>query len=271
MTDIRGKRTLITGAAKGMGARMAERFARAGASLGLVDVDAENLQETADELRREGFPVETFECDLSERGNIEDLHDEVREEFGRVDILVNNAAIVQGGRYDDIDHEMDELMLKVNINAVHWMTKTFLPDLEAGRDTHLVQMASAAGFLGIPFQIIYSASKWFVIGLSEGIRVELDQRGIDHVGMTIVCPSLVDTGMFDGSEPPLLSPLLEPEFVAGRIIEAVEDDELYIKEPFMIRLAPILKALLPTEATDFMMEKLGATDIMHGWKGRHDK
>ena len=268
MTDIRGKRTLVTGAAKGMGRRMARRFGERGAELILVDIDEENLRETADEFRDQGMRAHEFIRDLSSLDEIRDLRDAVHQEVGRVDILVNNAGVVQGGRYDEIDDAQDELTMQVNIQAVHWMTKTFLPDLEEGRDTHLVQMASAAGFLGVPYQVVYSASKWFVIGLSEGVRVELDQRGVDHVGMTIVCPSLVDTGMFEGSEAPLLSPILEPDYVATRILEAVTDEELYVKEPFMIRLAPILKALLPAEVTDFIMDKLGATKIMHGWEGR---
>ncbi len=270
MTDIRGKRTLITGSARGMGRRMAERFGRRGAELLLVDIDEQNLEQTAGELREAGLPVTTFVRDLAERENIASLREEVHDQIGRIDILVNNAAIVQGGDYTEIDAEWDELMLDVNVGAVHWMNKAFLPDLEQGRDTHLVNMASAAGFLGVPQQVVYSASKWFVIGLSEGIRLELEQRGADHVGMTIVCPSLVDTGMFEGSDPPLFSPILDPEFVAGRILEAVEGEELYVQEPFMIKLAPILRAVLPTPVTDTLMETLGATSIMQGWEGRED-
>jgi short-subunit dehydrogenase len=271
MTDIRGKRTLITGSAKGMGRRMAKRFGHAGAELLLVDIDEENLEQTAHELRDEGFPVETFVCDLAHRENVAELRDEVHDEVGRIDILVNNAAIVQGGSYTEIDPEWDQLMLDVNIGAVHWLTKAFLPDLEQGRDTHLVNMASAAGFFGVPQQIIYSASKWFVIGLSEGLRLELDQRDADQVSMTIVCPSLVDTGMFEGSDPPMFSPILDPEFVAGRVLEAVDGDELYVQEPFTIKVAPMLRALLPTEVTDVLMDAIGATSIMQGWEGRNEE
>jgi len=270
MTDIRGKRTLVTGSARGMGRRMAEKFGDAGAELLLVDIDGEKLEETTGELREQGYRVEPFVRDLSERDQIRSLYEEVHERVGRIDILVNNAAIVEGGPYEEIDDDWDQLMLDVNVDAVHWMTKTFLPDLIAGRDTHLVQMASAAGFLGVPYQIVYSASKWFVIGLSEGVRIELDQRGHDHVGMTIVCPSLVDTGMFEGSEPPMLSPILEPDFVATRVREAIAGDELYVREPFLIKVAPVLKAILPTGVTDFVMDAMGATSIMHGWRGRDE-
>jgi len=268
MTEIRGKRTLITGAAKGMGAEMARQFADAGAELILVDIDAEGLQETARQLRRRGHPVHTYEADLSSRENIRQLGDEVGSDVGRIDILINNAGVVQGGPYDEIDDAADETTFSVNIEAVHWMTKTFLDDLEKGRDTHVVHMASAAGFLGVPYQVVYSASKWFVIGLAEGVRLELEAEGCEHVGTTIVCPGLVETGMFQGSEAPRLTPSLEPGYIVERLLDAVRADDVYVQEPLMVKAAPILRALLPTRVNDFILEALGATEIMHGWEGR---
>jgi short-subunit dehydrogenase len=270
MTDIRNKVTLITGAAKGMGREMAGRFAREGAHLVLVDIDGDNLAETADEIRSQGYTVDTFVRDLSSRETIRRLRDEVVEQVGGVDILVNNAGIVQGGPLDEIDDEADELTLKVNIEAVHWMTKAFLPDLKEGRDGHIVQMASAAGLIGIPYQVVYSASKWFVLGHAEALRQELRHDGADHVGLTVVCPSLVDTGMFEGSDPPMLAPILEPDYMADQIIEAVRREWRTIREPSMVKLLPYLTTLLPAEIIDFLLDKLGASSLMHGWEGRQE-
>lgn len=266
MTDLHGKTALVTGAAQGMGRDIAERFASRGAELLLVDIAAERLEQTASDLERRGHDVEPFVCDLSEHAQIEQLRDDVRESGARVDILVNNAGVVQGGPYEEVDKEADQLMLDVNILGVHRMTKAFLTDLKRPTRTHLVQMASAAGFVGLPYQVLYSASKWFVIGFSEALRLELKERGYDDIGMTIVCPSLVDTGMFEGSEPPVMTPMLEPDFVADRVLEAVESDDLYIKEPFMVKTIPILKALLPTDVVDALGKILGTHDIMEDWK-----
>ncbi len=267
MTDLYGKTALITGAAQGMGRDIARRFASRGAErLLLVDIAADQLEQTGEALERSGCEVDTFVCDLSERENIEQLREDVRETGARIDILVNNAGVVEGGPYEEVDKDADELMLAVNILAVHRMTKAFLPDLKRPTRTHLVQMASAAGFVGLPYQVVYSASKWFVIGLSEALRLELKERGYDDIGMTIVCPSLVDTGMFEGSSPPKLTPMLDPDFVADRVTEAVEDDDLYIKEPFMVKTIPVLKALLPTDVVDQLGKILGTHDIMENWK-----
>lgn len=250
---------------------MADYFAEEGAELLLVDIDAENLETAGEQLRADGYRVHTFVTDLSSPDNVRDLRDAIHDEVGRIDILVNNAGVVQGGRYDEIDDDDDELTFRVNIEAVHWMTKTFLADLEAGRDTHVVQMASAAGFLGVPYQVVYSASKWFVIGLAEGVRLELEKEGSDHVSTTIVCPGLVDTGMFEGSESPFFTPKLHPDYVADRVVRAVQRDSLYVKEPFMIKATPIIRALLPAKVTDLLLEAFGATEIMHGWRGRESE
>lgn len=270
MTDINGKTTLITGAARGMGREIAYRFGDRGARLALVDIDEENLEETARRLRRAGATVETFICDLSEPDNVVALREKVHEALGPVELLVNNAGVVQGGPLEEIDEKWDQLTMDVNIGAVHWMTKTFLPDLKKARSSHLVQMASAASFVGLPYQVMYCASKWFVTGYSEALRAELRKEGAEHVKMSIICPSLVDTGMFEGSEPPALTPILTPQFVADRVIEAVENEELYVKEPWMAKAAPLMQSLLPTRIVDKLADTLGATEIMHGWQGRGD-
>lgn len=269
MTDINDSTVLVTGAAKGMGRRMAGRFGEEGARLILVDVDEENLDEAERTLTDEGVEVETFVCDLSERENIIELHDKVTDVVDGVDVLVNNAGVVQGGKYDEITDEQDELTLDVNVEAVHWVTKKFLHLLEDSDDSHIVQMASAAGMIGVPDQVVYSASKWFVIGFSRALRQELQTYEQDHVNMTIVSPSLVDTGMFEGSDPPLLMPTLDPDYMADRIVNAVKNNQLFVREPFLVKLMPFMKGVLPVNLVDFVLEKMGARDLMKNWTGRH--
>ncbi len=268
MTYIRGKKTLITGSAKGMGRLMAEEFARRGAELLLVDVDEEGLEQAVEDLSSYDQPVHTFARDLSSRKEIQELRDVVQDEVGRIDILVNNAAVVTAGTYEDVDDDCDQLMLDVNINAVHWMTKAFISDLKRGTDTHLVQLASAAGLVGVPDQVIYCASKWFVTGFSEALRLELKQGGYDNVSISIICPGFVDTGMFDGAKPPIVMPMLQPEYIVGKIMDAVENNVVYVQEPFIVKLTPALRALLPRQVADTIMDVTGANKAMKGWKGR---
>jgi len=269
MTDLNDKVTLITGAARGMGRRMAERFGERGARLVLVDVDGEALTDVRKALEERGFEVDDFVCDLSRRENIDDLRDRVHDEVGRVEVLVNNAGVVRGGRLEDVDDAGDELTFRVNIEAVHWMTKRFLRDLKQAPEAHLVQMASAAGLIGVPEQVTYSASKWFVIGFSRALRQELIGEGHDHIGMTIVCPSLVDTGMFEGAKPPRFLPLLQPEEMVEKIVDAVRSNRLFVREPFLVKTIPFMKGILPAAAVDFVLDRLGVRELMKTWTGRH--
>lgn len=269
MTEINGKTVLITGAARGMGRRMADRFAEAGGQVVLVDVAEGPLEEARQELVERGHTAASFVCDLSERGNIDELRERVHDEVGPVEVLVNNAGVVRGGKLDEVDDAGDELTFRVNIEAVHWMTKRFLADLKGADDAHIVQMASAAGLIGVPEQVTYSASKWFVIGFSRALRQELLGAGHDHVGVTIVCPSLVDTGMFEGASAPRFMPFLQPEDVVEKIVSAVNRNRLFVREPFLVKTIPFMKGILPTRAVDFVLDTMGVRNLMKSWTGRH--
>ena len=131
--------------------------------------------------------------------------------------------------------------MEVNVNAAMWCTRAFLPGMIAKGSGHIVMMASAAGLLGVPGMAAYAASKHAVIGLAESIRLELRRQGHSAIGLSIVCPGFVKTGMFEGVKPPLLTPWLGAEAIADKIYEGVVKDRPYIREPFMIKLIPALK------------------------------
>jgi all-trans-retinol dehydrogenase (NAD+) len=264
MSDIRGRRVLITGAAAGMGFGMAERFGAEGAELILVDVNAAGLENAA---RKLGRRPHTYALDLSKPQSILDLRERVAKDVGPIDILVNNAGVVSGGSLEEIPAAKDQLMLDVNVGAVHWMTKAFLPDLKGKRAGHIVNLASAAGFIGVPQQVVYCATKWFVIGFSDALRAELEQDGFHDIHVTTVCPSYVDTGMFEGVRAPFLTPILKPAFVVDRIVEAVKTNELWVREPFIVKTTPLLKAVLPRRLFDKISDTLGVTRSMQGWRG----
>lgn len=265
MTRIRGSLALVTGAAHGIGRGLSLRLAERGATLILVDRDRAGLDAVAKEIQAAGGSVFPTVCDLSRRGNIETLHREVRGTHGPIDILCNNAGVVTGGPYLDVSADADQRMLDVNVAALHWMTKAFLPDLRAS-EGHLVQMASAAGYLGVPEMALYCASKWFVIGLSESIRLELRDQGA-KVRITVVCPGFVDSGMFAGVKPPLLMPMLRVSEVVDAVIDAIENDKPVVRIPPLVRAAPILRALLPNPAFDRVSDWLGINRSMRTWRG----
>jgi len=266
--DVRGKVVLITGGAGGIGKSLARRFLAGGAVVVLWDINAQSLASAKKDLTSAGGKVFTHALDISDRAAVDEAAKRVRSEAGDVDILDNNAGIVAGGDFLEVSEDSLSRTISVNVNAVIWCTRAFLPSMVAKGSGHIIMMASAAGLLGVPGMAAYSASKHAVIGLAESLRLELRKKGAHGVKMTIVCPSFVNTGMFDGVKPPLLTPWLEPEELTGKIYEAVLAGRLYVREPFMVKLIPALKGLPSTAAIDWLGRILGMDASMDHWTGR---
>lgn len=268
MKTLDRKNVLITGAARGMGLEMARQFAAAGASVVIADLDEPAAREAARSL---GERADAIPLDITDLDSIAAAKARIRADHGRIDILVNNAGVVFGGAFLEVPVERHLTTFRVNVDGLVAMTHAFLGDLIDGPEGHLVNMASASGFLGLPFGSTYAASKWAVIGFSESIRLELDRLGHHHVGVTTVCPSYVATGMFEGVRPPLLTPLLTPERIARLVVRAVRTRKIAVLEPWMVKLTPAIVALLPRALSDRISDLFGASTSMTSWTGRSPK
>jgi len=271
MKELEKKRVLLTGAARGIGLEMAIKFAERGAEIVLTDLDEAALPGAAEVIAVLGVPVHTFRLDVTDHQAILALAARLDDELGPIDVLVNNAGVVFGGPFADVPLEKHKLTYDVNVMGVVAMTHAFLPGLLARPDAHLVNIASASGFIGLPYGSTYASSKWAVIGFSESIRAELDLAGNDHVHVTTVCPSYIGTGMFEGVRAPTGTKVLDPVYVARRVVEAVERNQAYVLEPWLVSVTPPLKALLPTRMFDWVSSVLGANTSMSGWIGHADE
>jgi len=199
MSKLDGKRALITGGAQGIGFQMAIKFAERGADVVLADINAEKLAEARSALEERAIVAPGFEVDVTNPASIAALRAQVIAEVGPIDILVNNAGVVFGGPFEERSLDEHFKTYEVNTLGLVAMTHAFLDDLIARPEAHLVHIASASGLIGLPYGATYASSKWAVIGFGESIRAELNLRGYDHVHHTIVCPSYIGTGMFEGA------------------------------------------------------------------------
>ena len=170
MSEIAGKNIVITGGAYGMGRLMAVKMARLGGRVILYDLDATALKAVVDEIGATGQEAYGYVCDVSDRREVYRVADEVKSKVGPVDIVVNYAGIVTGKRLLEIPDERIEAVIGVNVLALYWLTKSFLPEMIERDSGHVVTMASAAGLLGVNRQTDYSASKHAAIGFTESLR-----------------------------------------------------------------------------------------------------
>lgn len=268
MSKLDGKRVLVTGGAQGIGLEMAMKFASRGAEVVLADLNESKLDEAKAKIEALGVATWGFPVDVSNPSSIASLRARVAAEAGPIDVLVNNAGVVFGGAFLDTPLDQHFKTYEVNTLGVVAMTHAFLPDLIGRPEAHLVNISSASGFIGLPFGSTYASSKWAVIGFSESIRSELELLGHANVHVTIVCPSYIGTGMFKGAEAPKTTRILEPDFVAEKVVEAVERNQVYVVEPWLVKITPLLRDLLPTKLSDKLGALFGVQTSMAHWTGR---
>jgi len=270
--DPRGKVVLITGGALGMGEEIAKIFARNGAIVVLWDLRKEDLDKTAKEVKAWGGDVFTYVCDVTNRQMVYETAEKVKKEVGPVDVLNNNAGVVYAGPFLEVDDERHLKCVDVNINGILWCTRAFLPDMIKRNQGHIIMMASAAGIVGVGGLAVYCATKHAVVGFSDALRVELKQKEVyGNIGITVVCPSFVQTGMFSGVNPPLLTRWLTTEKMAKKIYKAYQKKRLYIREPLMVKTLPLLKGISLTRMVDRVGIWLGMDESASAWQGRPDQ
>ena len=261
MSEVRGSTALVTGGARGIGRLIGERLLRAGATVVFVDRDETGLARVASEFATIGR-VHTRVADLACSESIQGLAEDVLNTIGPVDILVNNAGIVRGGQ-PEVSDEDHELTLRVNTLGVILTTKQFLPKMIERRRGHIVNIASASSFGGVALMASYAASKWAVLGFSESLIYELQLDG-HPISVTSVCPGYIDTGMFDGANPPWIMPFLKPANVADTVFHAIKHNERLVTMPPIMKTVPLMK-LLPDRVVDLCTAGINRSMV---WKSR---
>jgi short-subunit dehydrogenase len=189
--DFRDKTVLITGGSRGLGFVLASEFARAGAKVAICARDEETLKHAQAKLKAQGIQVVAVACDVTKSEQVSTLVRVVRQRYGQVDVLVNNAGTITVGPMEVMTQADYEEAMNLHFWAPLSMTLAVLPDMRQRRQGRVVNIASIGGRLSVPHLLPYSASKFALIGLSEGLRAELAKDG---VLVTTVTPGLMRTG-----------------------------------------------------------------------------
>ncbi|MFI6045827.1 SDR family NAD(P)-dependent oxidoreductase [Nocardia sp. NPDC051321] len=194
MKNFNDKVAVITGAGSGIGRGLALELARRGAKLALSDINTESVADTAGRCEKLGATAIPYELDVAHRAAVYAHAADVRGEFGRVNLVVNNAGVALGADVEDMEWDDFDWLMNINFWGVAHGTKAFLPDLIASGDGHIVNVSSVFGLVGVPSQSAYNAAKFAVRGFTEALRQEM--RIARHpVGVTCVHPGGVKTNI----------------------------------------------------------------------------
>jgi NAD(P)-dependent dehydrogenase (short-subunit alcohol dehydrogenase family) len=245
--SLAGQVVAITGGARGIGRATAAALIAQGARVAIGDIEQELAQSAAQEL---GAGTIGLPLDVTERASFASFLDQVEDHLGPLDVLINNAGIMPIGPFLDETDRCAERILDINVRGVIFGSKLALERFVQRRRGHLVNVASAAGKLGIAGGVSYCASKHAVVGLSEAIRAEFRSAGID---ITVVMPTVVNTELGSGLGVTRAFKTVEPEDVAEAIVEALQTKRFDVYVPRS--MAPIIRGgnVLPRR----MMEGIG--------------
>lgn len=228
--DLSGKNVLVTGASAGLGAALAEGFARRGATVGICARREDRLTEVLERVRAHAPGSRMWTVDLAHLDGIAGFAARVESEMGGVDVLVNNAGIPKRRRVTDLTPEVVESVMALNYFSPVRLTLALLPTLRARRG-RVVNISSVAARLGPPGEAAYSASKAALSAFSEGAHVDLADDGVKFL---IVDPGVFDTELFTlpDNDPFVASiEMMAPADIVDPVLGALEAGRIEIAVP----------------------------------------
>jgi short-subunit dehydrogenase len=255
---LAGETAAITGAARGIGRATAEAFLGHGMRVAIGDVDIEAASRTASEL---GPSAVALPLDVTDRTSFSGFLDEAERQLGPIDVLVNNAGIMQIGRFIDESDLTARRMVDINLHGVILGTKLALARMIPRDRGHIVNISSQAGKFGAPGGATYSATKHAVVGLSEAVRGELRLMGA-HIAVSYVMPYVVNTELGSGLGEARGLQNLEPREVAEAIVEALQYGTVEVWVPRSSRRTNVLAAILPRRLSEGMARAMKADRVL---------
>lgn len=189
-----GKTAIVTGGAQGIGRAIAERLARDGANVGILDINLEVAQKTAEEIKQQGVKIIACACDVTNYDQVTDAVATVYRECGGIDILINNTGIDRSKYFVDTDPDLWELILNVNYKSFLTATRVCVPYMIEQKSGNIVSMGSDAGRVGNPGEVVYCGTKAAIMASSKALAKELARF---NIRVNAVSPGPVKTELWD--------------------------------------------------------------------------
>jgi NAD(P)-dependent dehydrogenase (short-subunit alcohol dehydrogenase family) len=236
LNRFKQKRVLITGGASGLGKAIVEQFAKLGWKIAVVDINLEGARQVSEAANNQGAEAIALYCDIGKEDDFTTIAQTIKERWGGLDIIINNAGIATTGMMVDCTSQQWERAINLNLNSVFRGCHFWLPLISQNGPGHVVNTASFAGIAQAPAMMSYNVSKAGVIALSETLRSELGYR---HIGVSVICPAFFKTNLLDSMSPtdegvkPLVKKWMEnskisADDVARDVIKGIENNQLMV-------------------------------------------
>ena len=254
--SLAGKVVAITGGARGIGEATARAIVAKGGKVAIGDLDVELAQKAAGVL---GGETIALDLDVTRRDSFTSFISQVEERLGPVDVIINNAGIMPIGPFVDEDDATARRMIDINLHGVIFGTKLAIPGMVRRGSGHIVNIASQAGKGGFPGGATYCATKHAVVGLSEAVRAELRDTGVE---VSVVMPAVVNTELGSGLVEARAVKISEPSDVADAIVDALEKPRFDVWVPKISASISRVMTLMPRGGREWIARALKADQVL---------
>jgi short-subunit dehydrogenase len=258
MDRIKGRTVVITGAARGIGLATAKALLARGARVVIGDRDVDVLEKAVVGMSNLG-PVSGHPLDVTDRESFATFLDKARADGGgRIDVLINNAGVMPVGPFLQQSTDAIRSSIEVNFYGVLTGCQLGLPEMVKRRGGHIVNIASMAGLVAVPGQVVYAGTKFAVVGLSSALADEFASQG---VYVTAVLPTFTNTELISGTKTGAATKPVQPEDVAAAIVKVLDKPKTQVSVPGVSRYIGIMTMLLPTRARRWLGKKMGTDTV----------
>jgi short-subunit dehydrogenase len=254
MDNIRNRTIAITGAARGIGYATAKALLARGARVVIGDRDVAVLGSAVTELSRFGSAT-GYPLDVTDAESFATFLDKARTDgYGQIDVLINNAGVMPVGPFLEQSDQAIRTSIEVNFHGVLTGCRLVLPEMVARRSGHVINVASMAGMVAVPGQVVYAGTKFAVVGLSTALADEFAPKGVN---VTVVMPTFTNTELIAGTNATGASKPVQPEDIAAAIVKALDKPKTHVSVPGPLRFVASLTSMLGPRGRRWLSHKMG--------------
>ena len=252
--NIRGRTIAITGAARGIGHATAKALLARGARVVIGDRDVAVLESAVAGLSRLG-QVSGYPLDVTDRASFATFLDKARTDGdGHIDVLINNAGVMPVGPFLEQTEQSIRSSIEVNFYGVLTGCQLILPEMVKRRRGHIVNIASMAGMVAVPGQVVYAGTKFAVVGLSTAMADEFAPQGVE---VSVVLPTFTNTELIAGTKDTGAQKPVQPEDIAAAIVKTLDKPKTHVSVPTPLRFIGAATSMLGPRGRRWLSKQMG--------------